>query len=386
MTAIHDNTFSSQVTYYLGIDYCLPYWKGRVALYAILEALNLQAGDEVILPGFTCVAAPNALQYRGVTPVYVDIDETTYTIDPSLIEEKITPRTRAVIIQNTFGLAPDYDAILPIAWRRGLTVIEDAAHGFGALYKGKPAGSLADAAFFSTQWNKPFSTGIGGFAVTNDPAIGEKLRANLIHYTRPTLFERLLLRAELTAHAHLLTPSLYWPAVSVYRALTHRGLIPGSSSRHELAGRMPPDFKKGFSPVQAKWAARALADVDAVLKHRKDVAGRYDAMMDDLGMQKPARPEYAEHSFLRYPALARDRASLLAEARRRRIEIGDWFNCVLHPRGPALETFGYKAGACPVGERVAARIINLPTHPKINEKEIQRMYNFLKDMRVKGYL
>jgi perosamine synthetase len=109
---------------------CFLFWKGRVALYAILKTLEIKEGDEIILPAFTCVVAVNPIIYLGANPVYVDIDPTTYNIDVSMIERKITEKTRAILAQNTFGLAPDLDMILEVANKYKLMVIEDRAHGF----------------------------------------------------------------------------------------------------------------------------------------------------------------------------------------------------------------------------------------------------------------
>jgi len=152
------------------------FWKGRVSLYAILKAIGIKEGDEIILPAFTCVVAVNPIIYLGAKPVYVDIDPLTYNIDVSGIEKKITQKTRAILAQNTFGLAPDLDRIFEQANKYKLMVIEDCAHGFGGFYKGRPNGTVADASFFSSQWNKPFSTGLGGFAFTKEPRIADKLK------------------------------------------------------------------------------------------------------------------------------------------------------------------------------------------------------------------
>jgi len=126
------------------------FFKGRVALYALLKAIGIHPGDEVILPGFTCVVVPNAIIYLGGKPVYADIDPKTFNIDTAKIEGKITDNTTAIIAQNTFGLSSDLDPILDIGKRYNLKVIEDCAHGYGGSYKGKANGTVADAAFFST--------------------------------------------------------------------------------------------------------------------------------------------------------------------------------------------------------------------------------------------
>src|SRR5689334_23149354 len=113
------------------------FWKGRVALYSILSALDVKENDELIRPAFTCVVVPNAIIYLGAKPVYVDIDPSTYNMDVSKLESKITGKTKVIIAQNTFGLSPDIDSIVSIASRHKIAVIEDCAHGFGGTYKSK---------------------------------------------------------------------------------------------------------------------------------------------------------------------------------------------------------------------------------------------------------
>ncbi|MEK9149797.1 MAG: DegT/DnrJ/EryC1/StrS family aminotransferase, partial [Candidatus Desantisbacteria bacterium] len=158
---------------YLGVSYASSFWKGRVALYAILKALGIGEGDEVLVEGFTCVVVPNAVIFAGAKPVYVPPDPKTYNMDISQIESKITSKTKAIIVQHTFGLPSDMDSTLDIAKRHNLRVIEDCAPALGADYKGRKVGTFGDAAFFSSQWSKVISTGLGGVAVTNDPEIGE---------------------------------------------------------------------------------------------------------------------------------------------------------------------------------------------------------------------
>ena len=124
------------------------FFKGRVALYAILKSIGIGQGDEVILPGFTCVVVPNAITYLGAKPVYIDIASVTFNIDPSKIEEKITEKTRAIIAQHTFGIPAEMDIIMEMAKKYNLYVIEDSCHAIGSKYKGKEIGTFGDASFF----------------------------------------------------------------------------------------------------------------------------------------------------------------------------------------------------------------------------------------------
>src|SRR5207302_3872730 len=121
----------------------------RMALYAILEALGVGAGDEVIVPAFTCVVVPNAVRYRRATPVFVDIDRASWNIDPLAVERAITPRTRAVLVQHTFGVPADLRAVARVTAARGIAIIEDCAHLIGVSTEDGQLGTMGDAAFFS---------------------------------------------------------------------------------------------------------------------------------------------------------------------------------------------------------------------------------------------
>jgi len=234
------------------------FWKGRVALYAILKALGVQEDDEVILPAFTCVAAVNPIIYLGAKPVYVDVEPTTYNIDVTKIEEKITTKTKVILAQNTFGLSSDLDSICDIAKKHNLFVIEDCAHGFGGFYKGRPNGTIGDASFFSTQWNKPFSTGLGGFAVTKNLKIAENLKRMEETFIKPLPKDEMTLKILLLVKEKL-SPSLYWLAIKTYRWLSKNNLILGSSQGKELERPIKPrGFEKRFSQIQANKGVEEL--------------------------------------------------------------------------------------------------------------------------------
>ena len=167
--------FEAAFAAWLGARHGLAFWKGRVALYAILRALGVGEGDEVILPGYTCVVAVNPVKFLGARPVYVDIEPATYNLDPDLVESKITPRTKVIIAQHTYGYPAEMDAILDIANRHGLPVIEDSCLAIGSTYKGRKTGTFGLAAFWSFQWNKTFTTGIGGMVTTSDADLAAQL-------------------------------------------------------------------------------------------------------------------------------------------------------------------------------------------------------------------
>jgi dTDP-4-amino-4,6-dideoxygalactose transaminase len=144
---------------------------GTAALQIALRALGVRAGDEVITTSYTFIATPNAALSLGAKPVFVDIDPDTFLLDPARIEEAITDRTRAIVPVHLFGAACDMDAILEIARRRGLAVLEDACQAWGAEWNGRRVGALGDLGAFSFQSSKNINAGEGGILVTNDDAL-----------------------------------------------------------------------------------------------------------------------------------------------------------------------------------------------------------------------
>lgn len=159
--------YEEKMTSYFGAP-AFSAGSGRMAMYLLLKLFDVGKGDEVILTGYTCVVCPNAVIYTGAVPVYVDIDPETYGIDPGKLEGKINRKTKAVVVQHTYGIPADIERILEIARKHSLIVIEDCAHSLGIRYKGKLLGTFGDAAFFSSDHTKMISTSIGGGIVLNN--------------------------------------------------------------------------------------------------------------------------------------------------------------------------------------------------------------------------
>ena len=242
------NSYKESLQKYLKSENLFLFWKGRVGLYAILKAMGIKQGDEVILPAYTCVVVPNAIIYLGATPIYVDILESTYNMDINQLEAAITDRTKVIICQNTYGLSSNLEQINSLAQQHKLYTIEDCTHGFGGFYQGKPNGQFCDAAFFSTQWNKPFSTGIGGFVTTKSAKIAANLQQLEKQQSTPSLKDNLSLKTLYFIKRYLINEITYWPLVKLYRLLSKYNLVLGSSSGGEISStKMPDKFFKGFS-------------------------------------------------------------------------------------------------------------------------------------------
>ncbi|MEO0258469.1 MAG: aminotransferase class I/II-fold pyridoxal phosphate-dependent enzyme [candidate division WOR-3 bacterium] len=356
------------------------FFKGRIALYAILKAMGVKAGDEVIIPGFTCVVVPNAVLYLGAKPVYVDIEAHTYNINTKRIEEKITEKTKAIIAQHTFGIPAEMDKILEIAKKHNLYVVEDSCHAIGSKYKDQEVGTFADAAFFSSQWSKPVTTGLGGWAIVNNPKIRENMDKFIGEFTKPSFREIALLRLQYLLYEKLLTPSLFWFAQTIYRKLYGSGIIKGSSSPEELACKMPGDYKKLMSEWQGQILQKKLKKIGAMIQHRKTMAGIYESHLKKVGLNPVSLPADYDTVFLRYPLAVKDKEKLLYLAKQERIELGDWFVSPVHPlkEEHLWRLAGYEKGMCPIAEEVCQHVINLPTHGKIKEKDAEKIVKFIR--------
>jgi perosamine synthetase len=169
--------FEAAVAEFVSLPHAIAVSSGTAGLHLCVRALGIGEGDEVIVPSFTFIAAANAIRYERAVPVFADIDATTLNIDPRSMEAAITPRTRAIVVVHTFGIPADMPAILEIAGRHRLLVIEDACEAIGAEHTGHKAGSMGHAGVFAFYPNKQITTGEGGMVVTRDEALARRIRA-----------------------------------------------------------------------------------------------------------------------------------------------------------------------------------------------------------------
>jgi perosamine synthetase len=364
-------------TYFPTNGHLFYFWKGRVALYVILKALGVGPGDEVIMPGFTCVVVPNAVLYLGASPVYADIEPDTYNLSAATVAPLITERTRVIIAQNTFGLSTDLDPLIELACRYDITVVEDCAHGLGGSYRGRRNGTVAHAAFFSSQWSKPISTGLGGVAYTQDSRLAKKIEGVIseLEMPAPSLVQQAILGTQLKARPMADNPSLYYPLVNAYRLLTQKlGLSVGSSTNIELeTTKMPPGYAKRMGPLQLRGWQHGLAEIETRTQRRRQIASYYDDYLSSKGIEIPHRPGYATHAMLRYTIRVPNREGLLEKARHMRIPVGDWFFSPLYPVRSGLSQWGYLAGGCLIAEKASQEVINLLTDRPLSQKQLSAL-------------
>jgi len=362
---------------YIGARYAYSFLGGRVSLSAILYALDIGFGDEVILPGYTCVVVPNALIYRGIKPVYADIDPNTFNIDLLSFARKITRKTRAVILQYTYGLVPDIAPLLNLAKEHSLKVIEDCAHALGAAYKGQKVGTFGDAAFFSTQHTKMISTNAGGLAVTNNRKVAAKLEEFQRQCEFPANEEIRRRLLQLIFYNLVYHPGHAWWAKHLLLPFL-RNVVIASTTAEECQCIQPAHYEKRLPNALARVGLNQLKKLPRLNKHRIMISRAYEYALKNKAGPKPAYIQpYTKPAFLRYPLWVNDKARTVRRGRENNIQIGEWFSSAIHPDGTSLKKALYEKGECPVAEQAVKHVINLPTHGKIKRGDIARILNVL---------
>ncbi len=363
---------------YLGAEHAFAFGSGRTGLSAILTALEIGQGDEVILPGITCVVVPNAIQYTGAVPIFVDIDSGTYNIDYKEIESRITDRTKAIIVQHTFGLPADLDPIVKLAGKHDLLVIEDCAHALGAEYKGQKVGLFGDASFFSMEQSKVISTGMGGVAVTNDASVAEKIQAFQQECAPPAAPDVGKLLRQLVLLDLLFRPVNFTWGTIAHRLLDKRHAFVAPLAQEEYVCEKPPHYEKSLTNAQAKVGLNQLRNLETNLRHRREMAGRYRRGLAEMGFAETRLADNVRPVYLRYAFVVSDKPRAVAAARKHQIGFGTWFNSVIYPEECSLERTGYKLGSCPRAEDAVEHVINFPTHLKVTARDVDRIIRFVR--------
>lgn len=362
----------SQISKYLNnSDNIFFYYKGRVALYAILKSMNIGKDDEVIIPAYTCVVVPNSIMYLKAKPIYVDICPETYNMDIDLMKKAITPRTKAIICQNTYGLSSNLNEIIDFTKKNNIYTIEDCTHGFGGYYNGNPNGTYCDASFFSTQWNKPFSSGLGGFSLINNSKLIEPIKDIEKNKVKISTKTAIILKLLFFSRRYLLNNFTYWTLMKFYRYLSKKNLVVGSSSGNELKGEeMPEDFLKDYSNVQAKEALKNIKNLDKVLEIRKANAKKYSDFLKNNNKAYVNEKLFENHSFLKYPLLVKDREQFLSLAQNHKIPMGDWFLSPLHPVTENFEHWHLDINQFKNAKFISERMVNIITEYKNTDRVI----------------
>jgi len=323
--------FERDFARYCGAEHCIGFNTGTSALHIAMLLLNVGAGDEVITTPATFVATSWAISYVGARPVYVDIDDATFGLDPKLIERAITPRTRAVMPVHLYGHPFDLDAVLAVCRKHNLPLVEDACQAHGAKYRGKTVGTFGAMAGFSFYPGKNLGAcGEGGALVTNNAAFAARARSLREH---------------------------------------------GSSKRyyHDEVG-----FNYRMEGIQGAVLGVKLKHLETWTRKRRRVAHRYNELLADTPLQLPREAEGVESAWhlyvVRHPR--RDDLKKHLEAN----QVG----CALHYPLPlhlqkCYASLGYKAGDFPIAEKAARECLSLPIYPELTEAQIQRVAEVIRE-------
>ena len=376
----HIKQYEEEFSRYLGVRYAFSFGAGRMAFYAILKAMGIKEGDEVILPGYTCVVVPDAIIYCGAKPVYVDIDPNTLNIDVSKIEEKITPQTKVIYAQHTFGSFCNMGAIMEIARKYNLKVVEDCAHAVGAEYDGKKAGAFGDAAYFTTEQSKIISTGMGGMAITNDKEIAARIRE--IQAKSGFYDEKIIkkIALQIILYNILYHPLIYFIGKYVFYELGKLNFFIQSTTEEEMKGKRPEKYPVKLSNIQAKVGLSQLRALNQNLEHRRKIAVFYKESLKKLNYKIPENDDKLYNpAYIRYWLIVDDREKLKKVFQNRGVELGEWFNCPIHPKETSLKNVFYEIGSCPIAEYMTEHNVNLPTHLKVSMKQAGKITKILED-------
>ena len=323
--------FEQEFAKYCGRKYGVATANGTVALHLALKAFGINKGAEVIVPDLTFVAVANTVTYCNAKPVFVDSHPDYWCINPEKIEEKITPKTKAIVPAHLYGHPCDMDAILDIAEDRGLYIIEDAAEAHGAEYKGKKVGSFGDISCFSFYGNKIITTGEGGMCLTNNEELAEKMRI-----------------------------------------LRDHGMDPNKRYWYDVIG-----FNYRMTNLQAAVGVAQLKKLDEFVEKKRKIADWYSERIKELeenGLIKlhPEMP-WAKCVYWMYSILVEDKFGMSRDDLMNRLEEKEidtrpsFYPIHVLPPYKSEERFS-------VAEELARKGINLPSGVTLTENEIEQIF------------
>ncbi|MFA5878530.1 MAG: DegT/DnrJ/EryC1/StrS family aminotransferase [Candidatus Staskawiczbacteria bacterium] len=374
--------FENQLRGYLGVRFAVSFNSGRSALMAILRSFNLPADSEVLLQSFTCVAAVSPIIWEGLKPIYVDCDKESFNMDLVDLRAKISPRTRVLMVQHTFGLPCDMEAVLGIAKQSNLIVIEDCAHALDASYNGQKVGTFGKASFFSFSRDKIISSVYGGMAVTDDEEIGRRLKELQKDFGYPSffwIFQQLL--HPLLMNFVILPVYNFLDLGKIFLVLSQWfGILSKAVHWKEKIGKRPSYFPERLPYALAALAQNQFKKLDRFYNHRREIVDLYFKELQNTAFELPKEFPGRKNSFLRFTIKHPKAHEIIYEAwHKQNILVGDWYMKPVVPIDTDLESIGYKIGCCPNAEKLAKITLNLPTHINISVQDARKIINFLKE-------
>ncbi len=375
---------------YHRVNHAITFGSGRMALYAILKAMNLQLGDEIILPGYTCIVTSNAIHYAGLKPVYVDVSLENFNIDLEKLKKAITPKTKAILAQHTFGIPCNLDILTDIYNQYGIPIIEDGAHAIGARWRGEVVGRFGLAAFFSTEGSKMFSTERGGYALTDDNSLANRIRniqeeASFFPLQQEkNAILRWCYRAAILGNPYLTSKAYFFQTLAKkfsFSRFIEMLEFDKNIYKDELNGRRFIPYPARLGNLMSYAASLQLNRLEDELEHRRKLANYLTITLPLLGANVACYDhKLALPSWVRFPFYVDYREKWITEIRRCFIQPGYWLDNPVHPKECDWRIAEYKKGMCPNGEYLGEHILNLPVHRRIS---LNRIKNIIKNINKK---
>lgn len=344
---------------------------GRESLLALLKTIHLRSGEEVIVQGYTCVVVPNAIHTAGGVPIYADIDQDTLNLSVKSVASCITPRTRAVICQHTFGIPSDTKSLRALCDTHKILLIEDCAHIIPDESGPPDIGTFGDAVLLSFGRDKAISGITGGAIITRNPEVSAAIAALESDAIDCSWCEVATLLTYVPRMAFIVRPlafsGLQKPILAILNAL---GLFSPILTDDERDGHMSPLLRK-LPNACATLALHSLSKLRTINDHRRMLTAFYlkhgkqknwpilTGIRSDLPLQK-------------FPLFVSQAKKKRAELRKHNIHLDDgWTGCVVCPDTVEIDETGYESGSDPEAERACMAILSLPTHPTISRKQAE---------------
>lgn len=365
--------------------YAFSFSSGRASFFMILKSLNFKKDDEILLQGFTCNAVTNPIKALNLSPVFVDINKETLNLDLDDLKRKITSKSRAVVVQHTFGLPAHIDEIEKICKEYKLFLIEDCAHSLGADYYGRKIGTIGKISFFSFGRDKIISSVSGGMIITNDDYLGKRIQEMRERVEFPNWHWILsqILHPILTEH--IVKPLYFFPNMGKYTLILSQKLkiISKAVSKKEKKGYFQEKDVKKMPNILAMLCLNQIKKLEKFNNHRQKIANIYFQKLSSENLIIQHQQKNQGRIYMRYPIIlsGKNTDQILKFFKSKKIILDDgWRKKPVVPPDTDQKKVGYIFGSCPNAEHVVKNILNLPTHINIDEKKALYIVNILKEL------
>ncbi len=340
---------------------------GRAGLFTILQALHLPKDMEVLVQAFTCEAVILPMLANGLKPVYVDIEEKTFSIDPIDLQKKITDKAKVLILQHSFSMTPAHrDHVLSLVKKHKLLLIEDIAHGYSVQKNPKSKiQNLKSTFLMSFGRSKALSSVFGGAVVTSNKELQQKLEQYEASLQMPSM--SFIFRLLLYKPFSVLIKATYDIFIGklIHKLINLVRLIPLEITNKEKSGKYDQLLDKAYPNALSILLLRQLHKYEQIQKNRALICDIYSKKISNFKFR--ISNKIPNSSLLRYPVLVENPNLILQKASKQNIFLGNWYNQVVAPKSISLAKMKYKRGTCPNAEALCGKIINLPTNISYQE-------------------